>query len=205
MIAFFISLDILLGLVNTSATSNAQILFISLGISSSAMVGIIFFVLSRDLLGISARMDNKRFWNDFLGSLLYLIPIIAANIGFNLLIPGSRFSASNTLELSIAFSIINAFAEEMLFTLGLGTVLYALAKNNIQRFVMLMLNATLFAAYHIFVYANYKELAIVLVLRITLNFVYLKTQRISTCITLHMINNLIAILPMIIAAFATLH
>ena len=197
MLVFFISWSILLGLINIYSPTNQQILFMAFSIALFGVIGLISLEVVKDPLNIAVRMDNKNLGNDLLGGLMFLVPIFASNLILNALIPGSQFEINNDL-LNIVFVITDAFGEEVLFSFFLCSLLFALAKTNLQRHLAVWGVGVLFAIYHIFVYQNWKSLAIVFCLRICLNYCYLKYQRLSLVILLHLINNIVSVLPQIL-------
>ena len=193
---FFISLDMLKGLVNLSADS--QVAMMAIAISSSGIMGVAVFALLSNVLHMKVKYESfKESIIPLLQDFLWLIPIIVINVISGYFIAGSRISYS-TLEIGALFSIINAFAEECVFSFFLCTSFYALSKNKTQQIASVFIVAVIFAVYHVFVY-DFSEIIVIFLLRILLNLVYLRSHRLSSVIILHVFNNFIAILPLILA------
>ncbi|MBD3351431.1 MAG: CPBP family intramembrane metalloprotease [Candidatus Lokiarchaeota archaeon] len=200
IVLFALSFDMMLGIANDPG--NDKYLLMTLSILTSAILGVAFAAFfARPLRVYISKIDNRGLGSDLVKSIPYFIGMMISVLLSSFLMPLSRFNLSTDEFFSISFVITNAVAEEMTFSLFLGMITFATAKNKFQVYVYSILNCGLFALYHIFVYESLFTLIPLALGRFFLNLMFIKTGRISCPMLFHLLNNFIYVMPVILGVF----
>lgn len=202
MLCLLMSLGMMTLLLNVSEMSQ-KIVNTAVAVTLSALISSFMFNYFKEPFKISFQWKNADIMMDVIKYVLLGIALILANtMLFSQLVEASAFGSDKVLY-QASFVTISAISEELSFSLFIQSIIIASAKKRYHIILGTIGNGVLFSAYHIFVYADMGWIFVQLfVFRIILAVIYTKTKRISIPMLIHLINNAIPLVLMMMEVSA---